>query len=188
MATGLGVFSVVIALAAQDLAKSILGGIAIILDKPFGLGDSIETNSYSGTVEDITFRTTRIRNSNNEIVIIPNSKISDSTIINFSKREKMKYELCITLDLSTPLEKVKQLTAQIKLYLSKNNNIEKNSIKVFFNTITNNGIALSISFYTISTTDFVELKETVNYAILEIIKNMNVELIYNSQYIYLKKD
>lgn len=188
LATGLGVFSVVIALAAQDLAKSILGGIAIIVDKPFELGDSIETNSYTGTVEDITFRTTRIRNANNQIVIIPNSKISDSTIVNYSRREKMKYELCITLNLSTTLEKIKQLTDQIKLCLSTHNNIEKESIKVFFNTISNNGIELSISFYTDLHTDFTEFKESINYTILEIIREMNIELAYNSQSIYLKKD
>lgn len=188
LATGLGVFSVVIALAAQDLAKSILGGISIIVDKPFELGDSIQTDSFAGTVEDITFRTTRIRNADNQVVIIPNSKIADSTIVNYSKREKMKYSLCVTLDLATPFEKIQQLTDQIKLCLATHNNIERESIRVYFNTISNNGIDLSISFFTNLETDFIEFKEIVNYAILEIIKDMNIELAYNSQTIYLKKD
>ena len=97
LATGLGISSVVLALAAQDLVKSLLGGFSILTDRPFEIGDAIETKEFSGTVEDITFRTTRLRDVNNQIVIIPNSKIMDSYIINLSKKEKRRYNLKLTL-------------------------------------------------------------------------------------------
>ena len=51
---GLGLGGVIVALAAQDIAKNLFGGMAIILDKPFSVGDWIQTTNYSGTVEDLS--------------------------------------------------------------------------------------------------------------------------------------
>ena len=62
LVAGLGIGGIIITLAAQDTAKNIFGGFVLLLDKPFNVGDWIETPNYQGTVEDITFRTTRIRN------------------------------------------------------------------------------------------------------------------------------
>ena len=59
--TGLGIGSVVLTLAAQDMIKSLLGGFFIFTDKPFKVGDFIKFSTYEGTVEDITFRSTKIR-------------------------------------------------------------------------------------------------------------------------------
>ena len=82
LVTGIGRSSVVIALAAQDVAKSFLAGLSIISDRPFDIGDYIEVGTYSGTVEDITFRTTRIRDINNQIIVLPNSFLTTTSIIN----------------------------------------------------------------------------------------------------------
>ena len=115
LATGLGISSVVIALAAQDIAKSFLAGISIISDKPFEIGDFITVDGLSGTVEDITFRTTRIRNADNQVIIIPNSTLIDNNIINSSKRDSRRFLTVLTLELDTPLEKVSELTENIKV-------------------------------------------------------------------------
>lgn len=190
LATGLGLSSVVIALAAQDLAKSIIAGFSILTDKPFEIGDYIETNNFAGTVEDITFRTTRIRDIHNQVVVIPNSQIADANIVNGSKREKRRYNLILTLNLATPLEKVSELTEQMKLCLATHNNIEKESVRVLFDTISANGLDISIHFYTdiVDYVEFLNFKETINYTLLEIVQKNNIELAYNSQTIYLKKD
>jgi len=190
LATGLGLSSVVIALAAQDLAKSIIAGFSILTDKPFEIGDYIETNNFAGTVEDITFRTTRIRDINNQVIVITNNQIADANIVNGSKREKRRYNLILTLDLATPLEKVSELTERMKLCLTTHENIERESVRVLFDTISENGLNISIHFYTdiVDYVEFLKFKEIINYTLLEIVKNNNIELAYNSQTIYLKKD
>lgn len=190
LAAGLGIGSVVIALAAQDIAKSFVAGVSIITDRPFDIGDYIEVDTYAGTVEDITFRTTRIRDVNNQIVVLPNSFLTTTSIINATKREKRRYYLLLTLELNTPLEKVASLSENIKLTLNTHPNIIKEDIKVFFDTISANGIDMSISFYTdiADTTDFMKFKEEINYALLKMINEANIELAYPSQSIYLKKE
>ena len=103
LVTGLGISSIVIALAAQDFAKSLFGGLSIVLDKPFSIGDYIKVGTLEGTVEDISFRSTKIRNLLNELIVVPNSKITEDDIINLSKRNDRTYKINIDLDLYTPL-------------------------------------------------------------------------------------
>ena len=190
LVAGLGISSVVIALAAQDIAKSFLAGISIIADKPFEIGDYILVDTFAGTVEDITFRTTRIRDAENQIIVLPNSMLTTANIINATKREKRRYYLLLTLDLTTTLEKVADFTQNIKLALNTHPNVEKESIKVFFDTISANGIDVSVNFYT-NITDFInflKFKEEINYTILDIANKANIDLAYPSQSIYLKKE
>lgn len=190
LVTGLGIGSVVIALAAQDIAKSFLAGVSIISDRPFDIGDYIEVETFAGTVEDITFRTTRIRDINNQIIILPNSFLTTASIINGTKRDKRRYNIILTLELDTPLEKVAKLTENIRFALNSNPNILKENIRVYFDTISADGINMSVSFYTniIEFETFLKFKEEMNYAILNIINSEKINLAYPSQSIYLKKD
>ena len=67
LVAGLGIGGIIVTLAAQDTAKNLFGGLVIFLDKPFNVGDWIEMDPYEGTIEDITFRTTRIRTFENSL-------------------------------------------------------------------------------------------------------------------------
>jgi len=188
LATGLGISSVVIALAAQDLVKSLLGGFSILTDRPFEIGDAIETKEFSGTVEDITFRTTRLRDLNNQIVIIPNSKIMDSYIINLSKKEKRRYNLKLTLELGTSAQKVNNLIEKLRLTFINHPSVMNDSIRVAFDDISINGIDIIINFYTEITDlkEYTKFKEGVNYKILDIIQREDLYLAYPSQNLYVK--
>lgn len=190
LATGLGISSVVIALAAQDIAKSFLAGISIISDRPFEIGDYILVDAFAGTVEDITFRTTRIRDAENQVIILPNSMLTTANIVNATKREKRRYYLMLTLEIDTPIEKVSDYIENIKLALNTHQNVEKESIKVFFDTISANGIDISINFYTNLTEliDFMKFKEEINYTVLEMANQASINFAYPSQSIYLKKE
>lgn len=189
LVAGLGISSVVIALAAQDIAKSLFGGICIILDKPFNIGDYISVNNFEGTVEDITFRTTRIRTTSKDLIVIPNSEISGASIINSSRKEARLYNLLLTLELSTPLEKVADFKEQIITLLNSNEYVLKDSIKVFFDTISTNGIDVKIIFHTtiVDYVQFLKFKEDMNFSILDLAQKNDIELAYDSKTIYLKK-
>jgi len=186
--TGLGISSVVIAFATQDFVRSMFAGFSILTDKPFEIGDYIETKEFSGTIVDITFRTTRLRDIYNQIVIIPNNKIVDSCITNHSKKEKRRFNLLLTLVLSTPLVKVADLNEKLKKALASNPDIIKDSIRITFHNISTNGIDISINCYAdiVDVKKFAKFKEELNYTILGIIQEENVRLAYQSQTVYLK--
>ena len=189
LVAGLGLGSVVITLAAQDTAKNLFGGLVIFLDKPFIVGDWIEMDKYEGTVEDITFRSTRVRTFENSVVNIPNSVIAGGSIINWSRMEKRRNKVNLCLELDTPLEKVQRVQNRIKEMLKQHDDVIDETIIVRFDNITDNGINLMISSYTNSVdySSFLEEKEKINYKIMQILKEENVELAYDTKTIINKK-
>lgn len=187
--TGLGLSSVVIALAAQDTAKNIFGGIVIIWDKQFKIGDWIETTNFEGIVEDISFRSTRIRTFENSIVTIPNSTISNDSLINWSQMKKRRYKENFELELSTPLKKVCDVENNILKMLEEHPRVLNDYIIVKFNKVTENGYNILINVYTDALTykDYLSTSENINFKIVDILNKEQVELAYPSKTIYLKK-
>ena len=184
---GLGLGGVIVTLAAQDTAKNLFGGFVIFLDKPFSVGDWIEMGEFEGTVEDITFRSTRIRTFENSVVNVPNATISDSAVINWSKMESRRYRFTLTLELDTPLDKLNTVQERISTMLKKHNNIIDDSIIVKFDTIGDNGINLLICSYTDSVDymSYLEEKEKINYKILQILKEENVKTAYDTKTVFI---
>ena len=78
-----GAVSVAVGLGAQDIVKDMMAGLFIITENQFGVGDIVELNGFSGTVEAIGIRTTRIRNADGNVHIVPNGQIS--VVTNMSK-------------------------------------------------------------------------------------------------------
>lgn len=186
---GLGLGTVVITLAAQDTAKNLFGGLVIYLDKPFKVGDYIQLSTYTGTVEEITFRSTAIRTLDNSLLHIPNSEVSAVAITNWSELEKRRYFTSLVLTLETPLSKVEKVRVEIEDMLKEEVDIFSDSISVKFQNILGNGIEIVVIAYT-SITDyaqFLKLKEQLNYRVLQILEDNKVQLAYNTQTIYVKK-
>ena len=189
LVAGLGIGSVVITLAAQDTAKNLFGGLVIFLDKPFVVGDWIEVEEYEGTVEDITFRSTRVRTFENSVVNIPNAVIANDSIINWSRMEKRRNKVNLCLDLDTPLEKVQIVQKRIKEMLVQHDDVIDETIIVRFDNITDNGINLMVCSYTnsIDYASYLEEKEKINFKIMQILREENVELAYDTKTVFVKK-
>lgn len=187
---GVGLGGVILSLAAQDTAKNLLGGIMLIMDKPFIVGDWIETTNFEGIVEDITFRSTRIRTFDNSLANIPNGVLANEPIINWSKMEKRKYKANIKLDLDTPMETVKRVTSKIYFMLINHQNVINNDTYVKFSEIKEDGINIMISVFTnsIDYDTFLNAKEKINQNILEILETENVKLAYPTSSIYIKNE
>ena len=185
---GLGLGGVIVTLAAQDTAKNLFGGVVIFIDKPFVVGDWIEMDNYEGTIEDITFRTTRIRTFENALVNIPNAIIADASVTNWSKMEKRRYKTNLWVELNTPLEKLELLKAKIEKMLQERESVFDDSIIVRFDQITDNGINVLIYTYTNSVDYASYLKEVedINIKIMKILREENVELAYDTKTVYVK--
>ena len=185
---GFGLGGVILTLAAQDTAKNLFGGLTILLDKPFAVGDWIEVDKFEGTVEEITFRTTRIRTFENSVVNIPNSVISSASIENWSKMEKRRYQTRLYLDINTPLEKVESLMKKIKTVLLKHEEIDDDTILISFEEIIDNGIEVMVSSYTdsIDYKSYLEEREKINYKIMQIVREEGIKLANNAQIVHIK--
>ena len=103
--TGLGIGGLAIALAARDTLSNLFGSLTILLDKPFGIGDWILVDDIEGTVEEIGFRTTRVRTFRDTLVSVPNSTLVNKAVENYGRREWRRYSTHLELALATtPLQ------------------------------------------------------------------------------------
>ena len=186
--SSLALLFVIITLAAQDTAKNLFGGLVIFLDKPFVVGDWIQMDAYEGTVEDITFRSTRVRTFENSVLNIPNSTISNASIINWSKMEKRRYRTNLCIELDTPLEKLEKFKLRVQNMLQEREAIYDDSILVKFDHITDNGLNVLICSYTDSVdyTSYLTEKEDINYKIMKILQEEEIKLAYDTKTVQIK--
>ena len=188
LVAGLGIGGLIVTLAAQDTAKNLFGGLVIFLDKPFSVGDWIQMDNYEGNVEDITFRSTRIRTFENSLVNVPNSIISNTSIINWSKMEKRRYKTNLCIQIDTPIEKLEKFKVRVEEMLQKREAIEDETIIVKFDEIKDNGINVLVCSYTDSVdyTSYLAERENINYKIMKILREEGIELAYDTKTVYVK--
>ena len=99
---GLGIAGLAVSLAAQDPIKNIFGSFTVLAERPFVLGDRVIFNHIDGTVEDIGFRSTRIRTVAGHLVTVPNMKFTDSIIENITRRPSLRKVMSLGLTYDTP--------------------------------------------------------------------------------------
>ena len=187
LVTGLGLSSVVIALAAQELVGNLISGMAIVADKPFAVGDYITVGTYAGTVVDIKFRCTKIRTVENTIVTIQNSKIINEYVVNSSKIDKRRYDLNLRLPLTTDSNVIAGLLESIKLVLYSNPEVIANTLQVNVSTIDIDAIVISINFYVdiIDYAEFLKFKTKTNLNLMKLLEEKNIKLAYPGRNLYM---
>ncbi|MEL6322109.1 MAG: mechanosensitive ion channel family protein [Cyanobacteria bacterium J06626_14] len=99
----LGLGSVAVGFAFQDIFKNFLAGIILLLQQPFRIGDQIIVDGYEGTVEEIALRSTQIRTYAGEEIVIPNSIVFTSTVQVLTAQNKRRTDLAVGVDYNTPL-------------------------------------------------------------------------------------
>lgn len=188
LAAGLGIGSAVIALAAQDFVKSLMGGFVIITDKPFEIGDYIEVGTFTGTVIDISFRSTRIRGINNSIVTIPNSLISSEYITNWNKLESRRVSTELRLGLDVTTEQINRCISKITTVLKTNEDVKEDTVQVHLADIRPDCNAILLVAYVKITdyNEFMKSKDRIFCDVLDVLARENIELVYPSQTVYTK--
>ena len=109
---GAGIIGIVLGFAFQDLSSNFISGIYISFKKPFVVGDTVETNGFIGSVEDIQLRSTTIRTFSGLHLMIPNKDIFQKPMVNYSLTPFRRIEINMSIVLDADLEKVVQLSRQ----------------------------------------------------------------------------
>ena len=178
LVAGLGISGVIVTLAAQDTAKNLFGGLMIFLDKPFVVGDWIQVDTFEGTVEDITFRSTRVRMRDNSLAQVPNSVISSTTVVNISRIKKRLYEIDLQVNFDTSLAKLSNFEHSVLDFLNNYDMVVEQSANVFLKQINSDDYNIHIYCY-LNVTDFDQFcieKGKLNYEIMNIIKQNDIKL------------
>ena len=190
VATGIGIGSAILAIAMQDLVKETFAGFLLFLDKPFEIGDWIEVNGTSGSVEDLSLRSTRIRTANDTMVTIANDTLISENIVNWGKIGKRIYESDLNLALETKETTIERITNRIRFILKYNKDIKPETVLVTFNKIKDSGINIHIRAAT-DITDYMRYSDfchKTNLTIMNILESQGVKLAYPGSNIYIKEN
>ena len=117
---GVGIGGLAIALAAQDTIKNLLGGLTVFTDKPFEVGDWVVIGDTEGTVEEVGFRSTKVRTFYNSRVTIPNMHMTDGVVDNMGARTWRRYKTTLGLAYHTPPEKVQAFVEGVRAVIRAN--------------------------------------------------------------------
>lgn len=118
---GLGIFGVAVALGAQDLFKNLIAGLAILAEKRFAAGDWISVEGVvEGTVEQINFRSTIVRRFDLSPVYVPNARLSDNPVVNFSRMTYRRIHWKLGLEYAANAQQLRNIRQRIEDYLSEN--------------------------------------------------------------------
>jgi MscS family membrane protein len=162
----------------------------IITEKPFTIGDWIKTPSVEGVVEDITFRSTKIRTFAQAVVTVPNATLSNEPIINWAKMGKRQIAFHLNLNYNTPKEKLETVVARIKKMLTEHEEIHNETILVNFDGFYESSLNIYLYFFTNTTVfaDYLDVKENINFEIMDILEEEGVEFAFPTRTLIVEQD
>ena len=187
--TGLGIGGLAFALAAKDAAANIIAGIFIIIDKPFSLGDWISCDELEGTIEEITFRTTKIRTFDEALIIVPNAKLASEPVTNFSRRGKRRLNFNLPINYGTSRQKLEICVNKIRNMIENHPHVNKEGIYVRFDKFSASSLDIFIYFFvdTAELDEYLEVKENINLSIMDILHEEEVAIAFPSTSVYMEK-
>jgi small-conductance mechanosensitive channel/CRP-like cAMP-binding protein len=187
-----GIVGIVLGFALQNIILDTFTGIAINLDKPYKIGDWItihsdknpELNIYGCLVE-ISWRTTRIRTRDDNLVIIPNRMLGQLIVTNYTSNLPTRQTLIITLDFSIPPDRaLRTLTAGTKAALGKNNSLAEPPPKTMVYNTNTSGIEYLIWFWIRGDVSFELARHFVVKSIMEHLQQAGIIIAYPKQHLY----
>ncbi|CDO60657.1 Mechanosensitive ion channel [Candidatus Phaeomarinobacter ectocarpi] len=189
---GLGLFGVAVALGAQDLFKNLLAGLSILVEKRFGVGDWVMVDGVvEGTVEQIGFRSTRIRRFDKAPVYVPNTEFADSAVTNFSAMTHRRIYWKIGIEYSASKDQLQQVRNGIEAYVLNNEDFAKPpEVPLFVRIDAFNDSSIDIMLYCFTRTtvwgEWLEIKEQLALAIKGIVEGAGTGFAFPSTSIYLE--
>jgi len=189
---GLGLFGVAVALGAQDLFKNLIAGLFVIGERRFHPGDWILVKGIvEGTVEHIGFRTTMIRRFDKAPVYVPNAKLADNAVTNFSRMTFRRIKWVIGLKYSSTADQLREVRQGIEDYLAKNTDFarpEDTSTFVRIDRFSDSSVDILLYCFTNTTNwlEWLEVKEGLLLEIKRIVEAAGSDFAFPSQSLYVE--
>ncbi len=180
---GFGLGGLAISLAAKDAAANFLGSITIMIDKTYSVGEWIATEKVEGTVEEIGFRSTKIRTFSDSLVSIPNSIMSNEPVTNWSKMGKRRVNITFQIPMDTPHEKIEMMLEKIRAMLQENEDINQDMIVVNLQGFKNATLEVLMYFFTKTTTwvSYLKVTEAISLKVLHIFEELQIPITLPAQ-------
>ena len=185
--TGLSLVGAAVALATRESMENLIASFIIFFDKPFTVGEQVKVNGFTGTIEKIGLRSTRIRTNEKTYISVPNKQMVDTIVDNISLRTQRKTELQLELSLSASASALQTLLTAMRSYLTTQ---KIDSFQVYLHDTGKNAHIVIVEYFSSATDDpedYLMLREKINMAFIEILESHNIELAASSTDVVVKQ-
>lgn len=185
--TGLGIGGLAVAFAAKDTIENFFGSVAVILDRPFEIGDWIYVNDVEGTVEDLGFRSTRIRTFYNSLVTVPNATLVRAKVDNYGRRRYRRFKTMVNLTYDTPPEKIEAFCAGVREIIKLHPYTRKDYYHVWLNAFGAHSLDVLVYMFFECPDWSIELREKHRFMldIIRLADRLGVEFAFPTQTLHV---
>jgi MscS family membrane protein len=189
---GLGIGGLAFAFAAKDMLANFFGSITIFADRPFTMGERIKVQGYDGMIEEVGFRSTRIRTLDGNLVTIPNAIMANEAVENIGRRPTIKRVLNVTVTYDTAPEMVQRGVDILRemLEVRKDNFPEDYPPRVYFSDFNSESLNIVV-YYWFAPPDWWEYLEFNHDFNMELLRRYNeegIEFAFPTKTLYVKQD
>jgi len=184
----LGIGGIAVAMAARDSIANIFGSLMIIFDRPFKAGDWISTDNLEGTVEEVGFRSTKIRTFAKTQITVPNNVIANTAIDNFSRMPKRRIKLNIGVTYDTSSTQMQEAVEKIRDLLKNDPAIDQDFFLVNFTDFGPSSLDIMVYCFTTTTVwgEYLDARQALCLNIMDTLETMGLEIAFPSRTVYLQ--
>lgn len=185
---GISIGGLAFALAAQDTIKNVFGSLMIFVDRPFQIGDWISFDGKDGTVEEVGFRSTRVRTFANSLVSVPNGRIADMTIDNLGLRVFRRFNTNITITYDTPPALIEAFVEGLREIVKQHPDTRKDQYHIYVNNL--GAHSIDIIFYIFFAVpewgNELQGKHQIIMSIIELAETLGVRFAFPTQTLHVE--
>jgi MscS family membrane protein len=184
---GVGLGGLAFALAAKDTIANFFGSVMIFIDKPFQIGDWIVIGNVEGTVEEVGFRTTRVRTFYNSLVTVPNASITTNNVDNYGLREYRRYNTTLGLSYDTPVPKVQAFCEALRALITGMPGMRKDYFLVEFHSFGDSTLNIMLYCFMICDdwNEELRIRTHLNLEIMRVAQELGVSFAFPTQTVHV---
>jgi MscS family membrane protein len=187
---GLGIGGIAVAFAAQKTLENLFGGVTLLGDEVIRVGDVCKFGDRTGTVEDISLRSTRIRTPERTQLSIPNGSLATMNIENLTRRDKILFNTKLGLRWETTADQLRYVLAQIRRLFYEHEKVETSSARARLIAFGDSAITVEIFCYllTVDSNEALAIQEDLLLRIMNLVQEAGTGFAFPSQTLYLGRD
>ena len=188
LVTALGIGSLAIGMAAKDTLANMISGFTLMIDRPFRIGDRIQlTSGQFGDVLDIGLRSTKIKTVDNTLLIIPNSDLCNTTVINQAFPDlRAKGRINLGVAYGSDVERVKELLAATAREVPEV--LAEPAPEAFFTSFGDSALQMALFFWVEEYTRLFPVTDKINSLLIRRLAEQGIEIPYPTRTVLLHKE
>jgi small-conductance mechanosensitive channel len=186
LVAGLGIGGIAVALAAQNVLGDLFASLAIMLDRPFVLGDFIAVDGFQGTVLDIGIKTTRLRSLSGEELVFSNSDLLKSRLRNYKRMTERRVLFTVGVTYDTPRDKVARIAPLLREIVERQSPVRFD--RAHFQSLGDSALLFEVVYFALTAnySEYMDIQQAINLAILDEFASQEIEIAYPTQTVFVK--